>query len=571
MDKISSIATVVDKLQQTFDDHIEDLKHEDTKRLDAVEEACKNAVVQAQQKTEEFVGSLSRQTEKVLQQRLDESVRDWTDTLTKQLSTSTDDVQYLVQQARTSHSTIIQDLTVNLRRAFEECLQRFEEQAEPRIIEKARAGAIAVAEEKGLELVMSMIAQTEKVVQQRLEETLQSWTETMAGQLRTAVDAVQDQFRQSPSEQRPSPQHDVDAWRTQHNSCTSSEISELKLAIVELNASTYQNQKVLQEQLRLTKNLSHQGFHELRSNNSVRLALMDYQSSLSPISVPREVQAHPPEAEATCYDSEQGATARTIHLPAVSPIVMPLTDNPSTAAVTVTSNHATDEKAYVKRAAMSKRTLVQTRGPRSTTTTAAGSGRQNTTNVGGLSARGISAIAKGKQLARQEALSYVAINPAEVEPRAQVDVQTRTAESSSTLASSSPASFSAYLQSEPELSQANSDGNRAAYVVIHGLNGSSLIPTFVKRGRGRPRKSTYNADVSLPSDHRAAISNKRMKVDLATMTSQPGKVPIKAEDIIDLTPRVTRSSRRMNHPGFVYWDLETVAQRAQEAGIRFSF
>lgn len=239
LDKISSMATVVAKLQQTFNDYIQNLKHEDTKPFDAVEEACKNAVLQAQQKTEELVGSLARQTEKALEQRLDECLRKWTDTLARQLSGSTDAVQNLVQKAQTNQSTIMQDLTANLQQTFEDCLKRFEEQTGPRIIEKARGRAITLAEEKGEELVMLMVAQTEKVVQQRLEESLQSWTVTLASQLRTAVDAVQDQFRQSPYEQRPTPQHDVDVWRMQYDSCTSNEISELKLAIVELNASTH--------------------------------------------------------------------------------------------------------------------------------------------------------------------------------------------------------------------------------------------------------------------------------------------------------------------------------------------
>lgn len=276
--------------------------------------------------------------------------------------------------------------------------------------------------------------------------------------------------------------------------------------------------------------------------------------------MPRETQVHTPEAEATCCDSEQGATARTIQPSAVSPIVVPLTDNPSiatvtvasnlsTAAVTAASNHATEHKAYVKRDVMSTRTQVQRRGSRSTTK-AAGSGRQVTTSVEGLAARGLSAVAKGKQVVRREALSYVEINPAGVEQRTRVQVQTSTAESSSTLASSSPTSFSAYLQSEPELIQADSDGNGAAYVVIHGLNGSSSIPTSTKRGRGRPRKSNYTDDVGLPSDDHPAISNKRMKVDLATMASQSGKVPIKAENVIDLIPRVTRSTRVSLLPSF---------------------
>jgi hypothetical protein len=236
MDKISSMATVVAKLQQAFDNHILSLKYGDTNP--AVDEACKNAIMQMQQKNKELVDSLAEQTEKVVLQRLDESLRNSTDTLIKQLRTSTDAVQDLIQQAQPSQSTFMQDLAANLLRTLEDCLQRFEEQIGPRIIEKARERAIALAEEKGQELVMSMVAQTEKVVQQRLEESLQTCTETMAGHMRTVVDAIQGQFRQGPSKQGHTSPHYEEAWKSQYDSRISTEISELKLAIAALNAST---------------------------------------------------------------------------------------------------------------------------------------------------------------------------------------------------------------------------------------------------------------------------------------------------------------------------------------------
>ncbi|KAG0304913.1 hypothetical protein BGZ97_001302 [Linnemannia gamsii] len=561
------MATVVAKLQQAFDNHILSLKYGDTNP--AVDEACKNAIMQMQQKNKELVDSLAEQTEKVVLQRLDESLRNSTDTLIKQLRTSTDAVQDLIQQAQPSQSTFMQDLAANLLRTLEDCLQRFEEQIGPRIIEKARERAIALAEEKGQELVMSMVAQTEKVVQQRLEESLQTCTETMAGHMRTVVDAIQGQFRQGPSKQGHTSPHYEEAWKSQYDSRISTEISELKLAIAALNASTQQNQKLFQEQLRLAKRLSHQGLSERKGSSSDRVTPMDHQSSLSPMSVPGEAQAHPPEAEATRHDDEQGVTVLAIQPPSVLPPIVPLSESPSITILTEANNCATEQKAAVEGTVMGKRAQAQIRGPCSSTN-AAGSGRQNPTSVGESSTRGLSAVAIGKQVARQDVLPYVAINPAGVVRRAQVQAQTSTTDSSSILASNASTAFSTHLQRESNFPQVDFDGNGAAYVVIHGMNGPSSIPTCAKRGRGRPRKNNYNANIGLPSDD-PATSNKRMKVDLATMGSRTGKVAIKAEDIIELTPRVTRSSGKMNHPGIVYWDLETAAQRIQEAGIRFSF
>ena len=228
MDKISTLTTVVDKLQHILDDHIQRIKYEEDRTPVAVEEISKKAFEWIQLKTEELVEAMMTQTEKTILQRLDGSLQDWNKVLTEQLRAFTDDVQDLALQTSTSQSTTMQDVAADIRRTFEDCLQRFEVQVESRIVEKAVEKAITHAE-KGQGMVMSMVAQMEKAVQQRLGETLQNWTETLTDQLRTAVDVIQDQSRRGSSGQSPTLQQDARI---------SNEISDLKTAIAALNAST---------------------------------------------------------------------------------------------------------------------------------------------------------------------------------------------------------------------------------------------------------------------------------------------------------------------------------------------
>lgn len=238
IDKISTLTTVVGKLQHTLDDHIQRVKHEEDRTLVAVGEASKRAVEQIQLKTDELVEAMVTQAEKTILQRLDGSLQDWNKVLTEQLRASLDDVQDLVPQASTSQNTTTQDVAADIRRTFEDYLQRFEEQVDQRIVEKAVQRAITLAEDKGQGMLMSMVAQTEKVVQQHLGQPLQNWTETLTGQLRVAVEAIQDQTRQGSYGQSPTPQQDLNEWRTQCDARISSEICDLKTVIAALNAST---------------------------------------------------------------------------------------------------------------------------------------------------------------------------------------------------------------------------------------------------------------------------------------------------------------------------------------------
>ncbi|OAQ29458.1 hypothetical protein K457DRAFT_125899 [Linnemannia elongata AG-77] len=152
IDKISTLTTVVGKLQHTFEDHIQRLKREEDRTPSVVEEACKKAVERIQQKTEELVEAMVTQTEKKIIQRLDRSLQDWNKALTEQPRESTDGVQDLASQASTSQSMTAQDVAGDIRSLFEDYLQRLEMQVASRIIEKAEERAITLAEEKSQEM-----------------------------------------------------------------------------------------------------------------------------------------------------------------------------------------------------------------------------------------------------------------------------------------------------------------------------------------------------------------------------------------------------------------------------------
>ncbi|KAF8930691.1 hypothetical protein BGZ47_000443 [Haplosporangium gracile] len=569
MDKVSSMIVVVGKLQQTFDDYIQKSKQEKGRTSVAVEEANMKAAERMQQKTEESIESLVTQTEKTVQQRLDESLQDWSKALDDHMRTSTDAVQDLIQQAQTSQSMTMQDLSTNLQRTFEDCLQRFEEQVGPCIVEKVGERAIALTEEKGQELVMLMVVRSEKIVQQRLGESLRSWTETLAGQLKAVVSAIQEQAQQGPFEQGPTPQQDMNAWKTQYDARILNEISELKLAIVSLNATTQQNQKLFQEQLRLTRNLNQQSFSEGRGNSDEWPTPIIHHNYQSPIPLLREVQTHSSQAEVSHQDDEHGTTIRAMQLPAV-PFSVGLLSNTSSSVITASpTSPASEQKATVKSTAKGERAQAQKRAPRSTTN-ATGSGRQNPRSTGGSAPRPFSAIAKGKQFMRREAWPQLGTDAEGVARQAQAQAQTSNAASSSALPRTTSTLPPAPSQSGPNLPRVDIDGDWDSYVVIQGLSGFSFNATATKRGRGRPPKINCNADAGLP-DHGPGISSKRMKVNPATVGSGAAHMPIKIEDVIRLPSRVTRSSRTTIQTEVVYLDLETIAQQHREAGRSFKF
>ncbi|KAF9290483.1 hypothetical protein BGZ88_007289 [Linnemannia elongata] len=457
IDKISTLTTVVGKLQHTFEDHIQRLKREEDRTPSVVEEACKKAVERIQQKTEELVEAMVTQTEKKIIQRLDRSLQDWNKVLTEQVRESTDGVQDLASQASTSQSRTAHDVAGDIRSLFEGYLQRLEMQVASRIIEKAEERTITLAEEKSQEMVISMMAQTGKVVQQRLGESLQNWTETLTAQLRTAVDAIHDQARRGSSGQSLTPQQDMNEWRTQCEDRISNEINDLKMAISALNAST---------------------------------------------------------------------------------------------------------QAAVKITTKGKRAQAQKQAPQPTTN-ASGLGRQNPTSAGGSAPRPLSAVAKGKQFVRREALLQLGTDVAGAERQTQAS-----ALMSKTPSMSNLTARTSTLTAAPSLSDASTDGK--GYVVIQGLSDSVFASTVAKRGRGRPSKNKNHASFSHSSDGHVT-SFKRMKFDSADVTLGTAAAMIKVEDILKLPSRVTRSNRKAAQTEIEYVDLETVAQQHREAGILFKF
>ncbi|KAF9148554.1 hypothetical protein BG015_009710 [Linnemannia schmuckeri] len=566
MDKISSMIAVVGKFQQTFDDHIQKIKHEEARTPAAAEEACMKAVERMQQRTEESSESLVMQIEKAVLQRLDESLQAWSKTLDGQMRTSIDAIQGLVQQAQTSQSTTLQDLSANLQRTVEDCLQRFEEQVGPHMIEKVGERAIALAE-KRQDLVLSIVTQTEKAVQQRLEESLRSWTETLPGQLRTAVSAIQEPAQQAPFEQRPAPQQDLNAWKTHYDARISNEISELKSAIASLNATTQQNQKMFQEQLRLTRNLNQQNFSKGRGNSGEWFTPMSHHNHQSPIPLLREGQTHPSQVEVSRHNDEHGITIRAMQPPAVPFTVGPLSNSPLIDTTASLTSPAPEQKATVKSGAKGERAQARKRAPRSATS-ATRSGRQNRRNTGGSAPQPLSAIAKGKQAMRREAWPQLGNDDAGIARQVQAQAQASNFASSSALPSTIPTLPPALSQSVPNLPRVDIDGDGNSYVVIQGLSGFSSSATVTKRGRGRPPKTNSNADAGLPH-YGSGTSSKRMKVNHATMVSGTALAPIKIEDVIRLPSRVTRSGRTMSQTEVVYLDLETIAQQHREKSLMY--
>ncbi|KAF9130074.1 hypothetical protein BGX30_013647 [Mortierella sp. GBA39] len=543
IDKISTLTTVVSELQHTLDNHIQRTKQNEDRTSVAVEEASKKAVERIQLKTEELVEAMVTQTRKTILQRLDGSLQDWTKVLTEQLKVSTNDIRDLVSQGSMSQSKTTQDVAADIRQTFKDCIQRFGEQVDLRIVE-----------EKGQGMVMSMVAQTEKVVQQCLGESLQKWTETLTGQLRTAVDAIQDQAQHGSSGQSPTPQQDMNDWRSQCGALISNEISDLKTTVAALNAST----QLLQEQVRITRNLNQQGVNEGRGSSYKWLTPMSHRNSLSPTPAPREGQAHPSQVGVTRRNDEHGATTHAMQSPTLPSTLVPLFNSPSTVTTMLPNNPAPEQKAAVNSSTKGKRAQAQKRAPRSITG-ASGSGRQNPTSAGESAPRPLSAISKGKQVMRREAWLQLGTGAAGAE---------RLTQTPALMSKAASLSRTSTLTTAPSLSDSDTDGD--GYVIIQGLSGSAFTPTVAKRGRGRPSTNSNHASVKLPSNG-PCTSSKRMKLGSADVTLGTAAVPIKIEDILKLPSRVTRSNRKAARTEFVYVDLETVARQHREAGVSFKF
>ncbi|KAF9546139.1 hypothetical protein EC957_010125 [Mortierella hygrophila] len=546
---MSTLTTVVGKLQHTLDNHIQRTKQDEDWTSVAVEEASKKAVERIQLKTEELIEAMVMRTEKTVLQRLVGILQDWTKVLTEQLKVSIDDVRDLVTQASTSQSTITQDVVADISQTFEVCLKRFEEQVDTRIVE-----------EKGQGMVLSMVEQTEKVVQQCLGESLQNWTEILTGQLRTAVNAIQVQAQQSSSGQSPTLQQDMNEWRSHCDALISNEISDLKTAIAAVNTSTRQNQKLFQEQVRITRNLNQQVVNEGRSSSYNWFTPMSHRNSLSPTPAPRGGQTHPSQAGVTRQNDEHGATTHAMQSPTLPSDLVPFFNSPSIATTALPNNPAPEQKATVRGSTQGKRVQaqIQKRAPR-LTTNASGSGCQNLTSAGEFDPRPLSAVAEGKQVMRREAWPQLGADAPGSERLTQVPtLMSKTASLSRT----------STLTTAPSLSDSDTDGD--GYVIIQGLSDSAFTPTVAKRGRSRPSTNSNRPNVILPSNG-PSTSSKRMKIGSAAVTLGTAATPLKVEDILKLPSRVTRSNRKTARTETVYLDLETVARQHREAGVSFKF
>ncbi|KAK3839543.1 MAG: hypothetical protein JOS17DRAFT_729395 [Linnemannia elongata] len=560
IDKISTLTSVIGEIQRTFDDHIQSIKHNEDRTLIAVEEASMKAVERIQLKTEELVEVMLAQTEKTILQHLDGSLQGWNKVLPEQLRASTDDVQDLVPQASTSHSTTSQDEAANIRRTFEDCFQRIEEQIDQRIVGQAIERVITLAEDKGQEMLMSMVAQTEKVVHQHLKESLQNWTETLAGQLRAAVDTMQDQVRRGSSGQRPTPQQDMNEWRTQCDARISNEITDLKTAIAALNASTQQNQKLFQEQVRLTRNLNQQDINGGRGSRREWITPMSHNDSLSPTPAPRDGQAHPSRAGEMRQNDEHGATSYVMQSSTLPSTVVSLFNRPSIVTTTPPNNPDPEQKATAKSSTKCKRAQGQKWAQHPTTNTS-GLGRQNLESAEEFTPRPLSAVAKGKQVMRREEWPKLRTGTVGSERHTQAPALMSKIASSANL-TTRPST----LTTAPSLSESDTHGD--GYVIIQGMSDSAFAPKVAKRERSRPSTNGNQANVTIPSDGPGTPS-KRVKIDSATVTLGTAAAPIKIEDILKLPSRVTRSNRKSAQTEIVHVDLETVARRCRETGIVF--
>lgn len=236
----------------------------------------------------------------------------------------------------------------------------------------------------------------------------------------------------------------------------------------------------------------------------------------------------------TRQNDEHDAGTHDIQSPTLPSTVVPLFNSPSIFTTTPPSNLAPERKAAVKITTKGKRAQAQKRAPQPTTN-ASGLGRQNPTSAGGSAPRPLSAVAKGKQFVRREALLQLGADVAGAERQTQAsDLMSKTPSMSKLTARTST------LTTAPSLSDACTDGK--GYVVIQGLSDSVFASTVAKRGRGRPSKNKNHASFSHSSDGHGT-SFKRMKFDSADVTLGTAAAMIKVENILKLPSRVTRSNR----------------------------
>lgn len=305
-----------------------------------------------------------------------------------------------------------------------------------------------------------------------------------------------------------------------------------------------QNQKLFQEQVRLTKNLNQQGVNEGRGSSRERFTPVSLYNSLSPTPAPREGQAHPLQTGVTRINEEQSAITPVMQAPTPPSTVIPLFSSPSIITTAPPNNPIPEQKATVMISTKSERIQTQKRAPRPTTN-ASGSRRQNPKSAGEFAPRPLSAVAKGKQVMRREAWPQLRTDAAG-------ERQTPTpAPMSKTGSSSNLTTRTSTLTTAPSLS--NPETDRDGYVIIQGLSGPAFAPTVAKRGRGRPSTSSNHANVNLPSNCPGTPS-KRMKISSAAVTLGSAAALIKVEDILKLPSRVTRSNRVS---GFVSTVLRT--------------
>ncbi|KAG0379681.1 hypothetical protein BGX24_012131 [Mortierella sp. AD032] len=256
--------------------------------------------------------------------------------------------------------------------------------------------------------------------------------------------------------------------------------------------------------------------------------------------------------------------------------------------------------------------LVLPRGKQVKYPTAITSGAKQRTLVSTRvsAAHALSAIAKGKQVSRREppppqATDSITKN---LQDHAGLlrssSIMTASAWTSITgtsalLSPSSSVLSSASSQNASKLVHMDASGG---YIVIQGLNDAACVPIVTKLPRGRLRKTPDNNRV-LSQGPLTSTMNKRRKVapNLALRpalefssaptlarsstpsrralyehsyaqranviaTSQDSNVKIKAEDIVVLTPRLTRASRMKLLPGASFLDLDSVKKQVEEAG-----
>ncbi|KAG0278040.1 hypothetical protein BGZ95_004840 [Linnemannia exigua] len=235
-----------------------------------------------------------------------------------------------------------------------------------------------------------------------------------------------------------------------------------------------------------------------------------------------------------------------------------------------------------------------------------------TTGVSGTHA--LSAIAKGKKVSRREPLPPQTIDSTAENLRDHtglfdssstmtVNESTFFLTDSSALSSpSSSALSSASIQNASELAHMNASAERGGgYIVIQGLSELAGVRMVPKLPRGRPRKNPDKRVLSQGPSTPAASKRRKLAANLAptparaspsapapartyapsrralsehsyarrsniTAISQDSNIMIKAEDVVTLTPRLTRTARMKLRPDSTFLDLDSVKKQVEEAG-----